>query len=199
MVDSCDWQYVANRNLLLDSPAELAWVRRGRNPRSRRPKQTQPALEQAARAPARLLAHVSVADLPHLGIDENMSIPRTLPRSFRRITARGYRVKTQYRVGRYRIDLVIVGRAGRLAAELDGDAYHGPDRWEADRQRQAILERLDRTFHRIRGSAYYSDSDAALISLWERLDSLGIQPSPTKPQQCILPQLSTEQAKAANR
>jgi very-short-patch-repair endonuclease len=97
---------------------------------------------------------------------------------FRRITARGYRVKTQYRVGRYRIDLVIEGRAGRLAVELDGDAYHGPDRWEADRQRQAILERLGWTFHRIRGSAYYSAPDAALTSLWDRLESLGIQPSP---------------------
>jgi REase_MTES_1575 len=49
--------------------------------------------------------------------------------------------RTQYRVGRYRIDLVVEGERGRLAIELDGDAYHGPERWEADRQRQAILER----------------------------------------------------------
>ena len=97
---------------------------------------------------------------------------------FRRVVARGYRVKTQYRVGRYRIDLVIEGRRGRLAVELDGDAYHGPDRWDADRQRQAILERLGWTFHRIRGSAYYRDPDAALTSLWGRLESLGIQPTP---------------------
>jgi very-short-patch-repair endonuclease len=48
---------------------------------------------------------------------------------------RGYRVKTQHRVGRFHIDLVIEGRRGRLAVELNGDAYHGPDRWEADRQR----------------------------------------------------------------
>jgi hypothetical protein len=32
---------------------------------------------------------------------------------------------------------MIEGRGGRLAAELDGDDYHGPDRLEADRQRQA--------------------------------------------------------------
>ena len=95
---------------------------------------------------------------------------------FRKITARGYRVKTQYRVGRYRVDLVVQGQRGRLAVELDGDAYHGADRWEADRQRQAILERLGWTFHRIRGSAYYRAPDEALNGLWEHLDSLGIQP-----------------------
>lgn len=84
--------------------------------------------------------------------------------------------KVQYRVGRFRIDLVVEGRHGRLAVELDGDAYHGPDRWEADRRRQAILERLGWTFHRIRGSAYYLDPDA-LGSLWDRLESIGIRPS----------------------
>jgi very-short-patch-repair endonuclease len=96
---------------------------------------------------------------------------------FRRITARGYRVKAQHRVGRFRIDLVVEGRRSRLAVELDGDAYHGPDRWEADRQRQAILERLGWTFHRVRGSAYYRDPDGALSGLWDHLESLEILPT----------------------
>jgi very-short-patch-repair endonuclease len=96
---------------------------------------------------------------------------------YRHLIARGYRVKVQHPVGRFRIDLVVEGRGGRLAVELDGDAYHGPDQWESDRNRQAILERLGWTFHRIRGSAYYRDPDAALASLWDRLESLGIQPS----------------------
>jgi very-short-patch-repair endonuclease len=96
---------------------------------------------------------------------------------FRHITGRGYRVRTQYRVGRYRIDLVVEGVGGRLAIELDGDAYHGPERWESDRQRQGILERLGWTFYRIRGSAYYRDPDAALTGLWDRLESLGIRPA----------------------
>ena len=95
---------------------------------------------------------------------------------YRHLIARGYRVKVQHRVGRFRIDLVVEGRRGRLAVELDGDAYHGPDRWEADRNRQAILERLGWTFHRIRGSAYYRDPDAALAGLWDRLEALGIRP-----------------------
>jgi very-short-patch-repair endonuclease len=96
---------------------------------------------------------------------------------YRHLIARGYRVKVQYRVGRFRIDLVVEGRRGRLAVELDGDAYHGPDRWEDDRKRQAILERLGWTFHRIRGSAYYRNPDAALIGLWDRLEALGIRPA----------------------
>ncbi|MGH3256050.1 MAG: AAA domain-containing protein [Streptosporangiaceae bacterium] len=96
---------------------------------------------------------------------------------YRQLVMRGYRVKAQHRVGRFRIDLVIEGRRGRLAVELDGDAYHGPDRWEADRNRQAILERLGWRFHRIRGSAYYRDPEAALAGLWERLDALGILPA----------------------
>jgi very-short-patch-repair endonuclease len=96
---------------------------------------------------------------------------------YRHLIARGYRVKVQHRVGRFRIDLVVEGRRGRLAVELDGDAYHGPDRWEADRNRQAILERLGWTFHRIRGSAYYRAPAAALTSLWDRLEALGIRPA----------------------
>jgi very-short-patch-repair endonuclease len=105
---------------------------------------------------------------------------------FQQIVARGYQVSTQYRVGRYRIDQVIEGvGAGRrrLALELDGDAYHGPDRFEADRNRQAILERLGWTFHRIRGSAYYRDPDEALGSLWERLEALEIRPAREDPSQ----------------
>ena len=30
----------------------------------------------------------------------------------------------------------------------------------------------------LRGSAYYRDPNAALSSLWDRLENLGIQPSP---------------------
>src|SRR6202044_2401191 len=95
---------------------------------------------------------------------------------YRHLIARGYRVKVQHRVGRFRIDLVVEGQRKRLAVELDGDAHHGPDRGEADRNRQAILERLGWTFHRIRGSAYYRDPDAALAGLWDRLETLGIRP-----------------------
>jgi very-short-patch-repair endonuclease len=99
----------------------------------------------------------------------------------RQVLSRGYRVKVQHKVGRYRIDMVIEGRGRRLAVECDGDAFHGPDRWEADRNRQAVLERLGWNFFRVRGSAYYRDPDLALSALWDRLDQAGIRPGDDDP------------------
>jgi very-short-patch-repair endonuclease len=93
------------------------------------------------------------------------------------VLSRGYHAKVQHKVGRYRIDMVIEGQGRRLAVECDGDGFHGPDRWEADRNRQAVLERLGWNFFRLRGSAYYRDPDLALSALWERLDGAGIAPA----------------------
>jgi very-short-patch-repair endonuclease len=93
-----------------------------------------------------------------------------------KIIARDYRkVSVQHRVGRYRIDIVIEGpHAARLAVECDGDRWHGPDVWHKDRARQQVLERAGWTFERIRGSAFYLDSETALRPLWDRLADLGI-------------------------
>ena len=93
----------------------------------------------------------------------------------RRILNRGYRrVHTQYEVGRKRIDIVVEGPESRLAVEVDGEAYHGPERWEEDRARQQTLERAGWKFERIRGSAFYRNPDLALEPLWERLEELTI-------------------------
>lgn len=92
-----------------------------------------------------------------------------------KIMARGYRkLSVQYSVGRYRIDIVVEGPHSRLAVECDGDRWHGPDAWHKDRARQQVLERAGWTFERIRGSAFYTDPDTALLPLWQRLASLGI-------------------------
>jgi very-short-patch-repair endonuclease len=92
-----------------------------------------------------------------------------------KIMAQGYRkVSVQHSVGRYRIDVVVEGPHARLAVECDGDRWHGPDVWHKDRARQQVLERAGWTFERIRGSAFYSDPDAALLPLWQRLAGLGI-------------------------
>ncbi len=96
----------------------------------------------------------------------------------RRILGRGFhRVRAQWEVGRYRIDLVVEGAENRLAIECDGDTWHGPDQWDADRARQQKLERAGWTFERIRGSVFYRDPDRALEPLWDRLAELGIGPS----------------------
>jgi very-short-patch-repair endonuclease len=95
----------------------------------------------------------------------------------RRIQERGYRVLPQDKVAGYRIDLVVEGMRGRMAVECDGERWHGPERDEADMARQRQLERCGWTFWRVRGGAYYRDPDAAMESLWQTLDRLGIHPS----------------------
>ncbi|MET7832074.1 AAA domain-containing protein [Micromonospora sediminicola] len=94
----------------------------------------------------------------------------------RRILRRGYRPLPQFRIGGYRIDFVLPAPDGRrLAIECDGDAYHGPDQWESDMRRQAVLERVGNcVFVRIRGSVFSRDPEAALEPLWQRIDKLGI-------------------------
>ncbi|SCG43418.1 AAA domain-containing protein [Micromonospora halophytica] len=94
----------------------------------------------------------------------------------RRILRRGYRPLPQFRIGGYRIDFVLPAPDGRrLAIECDGDAYHGPEQWESDMRRQAVLERVGNcVFVRIRGSVFSRDPQAALEPLWQRIDELGI-------------------------
>jgi hypothetical protein len=70
-----------------------------------------------------------------------------------RISARGYRVTPQVRVGPYRIDLVVEGTRGRLAVECDGDRWHGPEQFDRDMARQRVLERSGWVFWRVRGGA----------------------------------------------
>ncbi|GAA0337329.1 AAA domain-containing protein [Bacillus carboniphilus] len=97
---------------------------------------------------------------------------------FRIITAKGYKVIPQVKVGTVgkKIDLVIEGMRNRLAVECDGDAWHGLDKWEEDMERQRVLERVGWTFWRIRGSQFYLDREKAMSSLWEKLEEMGIEP-----------------------
>ncbi|WP_431917158.1 AAA domain-containing protein [Micromonospora wenchangensis] len=98
----------------------------------------------------------------------------------RRMLRRGLRPLPQFRVGSYRIDFVLPAPDGRrLAIECDGDAYHGPEQWESDMRRQAVLERVGNcVFVRIRGSVFSRDPEAALTPLWQRIEELGIGGEP---------------------
>ncbi|MEU7614610.1 AAA domain-containing protein [Micromonospora rifamycinica] len=97
----------------------------------------------------------------------------------RRMLRRGLRPLPQFRIGSYRIDFVLPAPDGRrLAIECDGDAYHGPEQWESDMRRQAVLERVGNcVFVRIRGSVFSRDPEAALTPLWQRIEELGIEGS----------------------
>jgi very-short-patch-repair endonuclease len=94
-----------------------------------------------------------------------------------RLLDAGYKVITQWRVGYYRIDLVVEGRSSRLAVECDGDRYHTMDNLREDMARQAVLERLGWKFVRIRGTRFFRDPDSEVARIISRLDALGIEKS----------------------
>jgi very-short-patch-repair endonuclease len=94
----------------------------------------------------------------------------------KRLTDAGYRVKSQWQVGYYRIDMVIEGAGRRLAVECDGDRYHSMEKLAEDMERQSILERLGWQFVRIRGSAYYRNSEISMRPVFDRLKELRIPP-----------------------
>jgi very-short-patch-repair endonuclease len=91
-----------------------------------------------------------------------------------RLMQAGYRAIPQFKVGAYRIDLVVEGARKRLAVECDGDRWHPPEKMEEDMARQAILERLGWRFVRIRGSQFFRDPQSAMAPVFSRLEDLEI-------------------------
>ena len=87
-----------------------------------------------------------------------------------------HRVRTQWQVGHYRIDLVVEGDGKRLAIECDGDRWHPPEKLAEDLERQAILERLGWTFVRVRGTEFFRHPDRALQPVFEMIERLEIPP-----------------------
>jgi very-short-patch-repair endonuclease len=92
-----------------------------------------------------------------------------------RLIACGYRVKPQWPVGAYRIDLVVEGQTRRLAVECDGERWHTPEQLQKDLERQSILERLGWVFIRIRGSVFFRNPDAAMAPVFSKLNQLGVE------------------------
>jgi very-short-patch-repair endonuclease len=93
----------------------------------------------------------------------------------RRLVEAGYRVRSNFPVGHYRIDIVVDGTTKRLAVECDGDRYHPIEKLDEDLARQEILERLGWRFARIRGTAFFSDPSAAMRPVFEKLEGLQIE------------------------
>ena len=110
---------------------------------------------------------------------ERAGIPTESPfeqQVYERLVRRGYRVRPQWPVGRYWIDLVVEGAERRAAVECDGDRDHPIEKLSEDMEQQAILERLGWRFIRIRGSVFFRNPDAAIDKLVAKLDELGIHP-----------------------
>jgi very-short-patch-repair endonuclease len=118
---------------------------------------------------------------PHRNVEQYAPLEEACESEFERKVLKdlinlGYAVKPQYKVGHKRIDFVVFGMKDRLAVECDGDAYHGPERWEDDWNRQLLLERLGWKFFRIRGSQYFRDKQRTIKQLVEVLTDMGIKP-----------------------
>ncbi|QIN62612.1 REase [Caballeronia sp. SBC1] len=89
---------------------------------------------------------------------------------------RGYRVIPQVKAGAFRIDMVVEGaNDARLAIELDGDEFHGPDRWQADIGRQRVLERAGWVFWRCFASTWSMRRQDVLNDLLAKMHALGIE------------------------
>jgi very-short-patch-repair endonuclease len=95
----------------------------------------------------------------------------------KRLITVGYRFRAQVPAGGYFIDFVVEGAEDRrLAIELDGDLYHGPDRWAADVKRQKALERVGWTFWRCWASEWEADREGVFADLVRVLELHGIAP-----------------------
>jgi very-short-patch-repair endonuclease len=95
----------------------------------------------------------------------------------KRLSAAGYRVAPQWRVGAFRIDLVVEGDGRRLAIECDGDRYHPLEKLPEDLDRQAVLERMGWIFTRIRSTEFLRNPDRAMKPVFEKLQLLEISPN----------------------
>jgi very-short-patch-repair endonuclease len=99
----------------------------------------------------------------------------------KRLLAAGYHVTPQWKIGGFRIDLVVEGNGKRLAIECDGDRYHPLEKLQEDMDRQSVLERMGWVFTRIRGTEFLRNPDRALKLVLEKLQLLEISPETAKP------------------
>jgi len=134
------------------------------------------------RCPARCTTSASTWPRLARGNEESASLAALCESGFERdvygeLFARGYRVVPQVPAAGYRIDMVVEGADDRrLAIELDGDEFHGPDRWQADMARQRVLERAGWTFWRCFASTWSLRREAVLAELLALLEKMGIAP-----------------------
>jgi len=92
----------------------------------------------------------------------------------KRLAAAGYRVTPHWKIGTFRIDLVVEGDGKRLAIECDGDRYHPLEKLPEDMDRQSVLERMGWIFTRIRSSEFLRNPARAMKPVFEKLEILEI-------------------------
>ncbi len=94
----------------------------------------------------------------------------------KRLAAAGYRVTSHWKIGTFRIDLVVESDGKRLAIECDGDRYQPVEKLPEDMERQSVLERMGWIFTRIRSSEFLRNPARAMKPVFEKLETLEIPP-----------------------
>lgn len=116
-----------------------------------------------------------------LNLEDNKKLDNTESDFERKVMGalldKGYKVHPQWKVGAYRIDMVVEDKDKRIAIECDGERWHTIDNLTDDMRRQAILERLGWRFIRIRGSVFYKDPEKTVKWIFEQLDRYEIKPN----------------------
>lgn len=93
------------------------------------------------------------------------------------LTKKKYHLVQQWKVGAYRLDMVVICNGKKIAIECDGERFHsGAEKIREDMERQTILERLGWKFIRIRGSEYYRNPDKTMEHVLTLLSENGIEP-----------------------
>jgi very-short-patch-repair endonuclease len=112
----------------------------------------------------------------------------------KRLASAGYRVTPHWKIGTFRIDLVVEGGGRRLAIECDGDRYYPLDKLPEGMDRQAVLERMGWIFTRVRSSEFLRNPARAMKSVFEKLQLLEIPPdegsTDTKYEERISPEVT---------
>lgn len=120
---------------------------------------------------ASAISHAKITQLAESPFEEAVA---------RALNDRGYHVVQQWKVGAYRLDMVVVSGKRMVAIECDGERWHSGDaKIRADMERQTILERIGWKFIRIRGSEYYRDTDNTINRVISELTAYGIEPEKT--------------------
>jgi len=94
----------------------------------------------------------------------------------KRLVTAGYRVTPHWKIGTFRIDLVVEGDGKRLAIECDGDRYQPLEKLPEDMDRQSVLERMGWTFTRIRSSEFLRNPARTMKVVFEKLETMEIPP-----------------------
>ncbi len=91
------------------------------------------------------------------------------------LAAAGYQVTPNWKIGTFRIDLVVEGNGKRLAIECDGDRHNPVEKLHEDLDRQSVLERMGWVFARIRCSEFLRNPVRAMNPVLEKLRLMDIR------------------------